>query len=243
LSAPTNRPSAAGQHAGDQRDDDVEDDRQQQRLPRDDDVGDAEQERGDRREGDDHDQVVDRDLDERVVRVAAGQLAPHEDHRGARGDAEEDRAGDVLPRLGLGQQAGEHVQEEQGRQRGHRERLDQPVDDQRDHEALRAPADVADGAEVDLDHHRVDHHPDQGRDDEVDVGQLERADRREQARREVAEGDAGEDAQRDPHAEVALEDAEGAGWLVGHGIAFGRFGGQRPPIRALRRRIVRGSRQ
>jgi len=46
---------------------------------------------------------------------------------------------------------------------------------------------------------------------EVDVGVLEGADRGEHVRHEVAERDAGGDAEGDPHAEVALEDPERAG--------------------------------
>jgi hypothetical protein len=59
--------------------------------------------------------------------------------------------------------------EEQHAEQCHRERLDQPIDDERQREALRAAADVADREPVDLDHHRIDHHPDERGDDEIDV--------------------------------------------------------------------------
>src|SRR5690606_21787866 len=57
-----------------QGNDDVETDREKQGFPQYFDVGYAEQQRNDRREGEDHDDVVERHLYQRVVRVAAGQL-------------------------------------------------------------------------------------------------------------------------------------------------------------------------
>jgi hypothetical protein len=50
----------------------------------------------DRRKQDEHGQVVDRHLHQRVRRVAARQIAPHENHRCAWSGRQDDRAGDVL---------------------------------------------------------------------------------------------------------------------------------------------------
>ena len=50
-------------------------------------------------------------------------------------------------------------------------------------QAARALAHVPDRREVNLDHHRVDHQPDEDGDDEVDVGEFQCGHRLEQARR------------------------------------------------------------
>ena len=68
-----------------------------------------------RRERKDQDEVVDRDLGEGVVGVAVGELAPHEHHRGARGDSEQDHAGDVFVCFTRWDEVGEHESEEQVR--------------------------------------------------------------------------------------------------------------------------------
>ena len=56
---------------------------------------------------------------------------------------------------------------------GHRERLHEPVDDDRERQSLRSVSDMAKRREVDVHHHRVDHHPDQHRDDEIHRCDLE----------------------------------------------------------------------
>ena len=58
--------------------------------------GPVHQEADDRREQDQHDQVIDRDLHQRVGRVAVGQVTPDEDHRRAGSGGQDDAAGDVL---------------------------------------------------------------------------------------------------------------------------------------------------
>ena len=57
---------------------------------------------------------------------------------------------------------------------------------------------LAERGEIDLDQHRHDHQPDQHRHRQVDLGDLGAADGLEDARHDVAERDAGDDAQRDP---------------------------------------------
>ena len=66
-------------------------------------------------------------------------------------------------------QAGENVLEKQNAERRHGKRLDQPVDDQRDAQALRFPADILERGKVDVDHHRVDHDPDEHGHHQVDL--------------------------------------------------------------------------
>jgi len=91
---------AARGDPGKKGDDDVEPDREQQHLPRHHDFCDPEQEDNEGREDNDHDQVVDRDLDHRVGRIVPGQLAPDEDHGGAGCGAEQGQPRDILARRG-----------------------------------------------------------------------------------------------------------------------------------------------
>src|SRR5215207_6943919 len=91
--------AAARQHAAphdlrnDDRNDDVENDGQQQGFPRDGDRRQAEQQSNDRREREHHDDVVERDLAEREMRLAVRQVAPHEYHGGARRRRQQNEAG------------------------------------------------------------------------------------------------------------------------------------------------------
>ena len=191
--------------AGGQRYHHVKHDRQQQGLPGHDDVGNAEQQRRDRREGEHHDDVVDGDLNQRIVGVAAHQLTPHEHHRCTRRHPEQDHAGDVLARALRIDQAGEQVFEEEHAERRHGKRFDQPVDHQGDAQPLGLPADVLERGEVDVDHHRVNHDPDEHRDNEVDVGVFKIRDPLETGGNPRAEADPGDDAQRYPDREVAFK--------------------------------------
>ena len=68
-----------------------------------------------------------------------------------------------------GIQRREELGEEQPAEQRHRERLHQPVHEERDEEARWAAADAPDRREVDLQHHRVDHQPDQHGDRDVDL--------------------------------------------------------------------------
>ncbi len=75
-------------------------------------------------------------------------------------------------------------------------------------------ADLAERGKVDLDQHGNDHEPDQGRHRQIDVGDFHRADRMKYAWRQMAEDDAGDDAQRDPNGEIAFEQGH-YGFLCG----------------------------
>jgi hypothetical protein len=188
-----------------QRDHHVKHHRQEQCLPWHRDVRDAQKERHDRREGEDHYDVVQRHLHERVVRIAPGQLRPDEDHRSAGRRAQKDQPCDVLTRVGRVDQVGKEVFEEQHAQRGHREWLDQPVDDHRDHQALGLAPDAAEAAQVHADHHRVDHRPDQDRHDQVDGGVFDRGERREKTGKDLAQRQPREDRGQHPEAQETLE--------------------------------------
>ena len=132
-------PPLAEQHAGGQRNDDEDEHRVEQHLERHVERGGAaHEEPDDRREQHQHDQVVHRDLDERVGGIAVGEVAPDEDHRRARRRRQDDAAGDVLVGVSCRNPGGEDVPEEHPREERHRERLHEPVDEQRDEEAARA---------------------------------------------------------------------------------------------------------
>ena len=168
------------------RHDDVEADREQKRLPRHGDGRQAEQQAHDRRECKHHDRVVEGDLGQREVGFAVGQVAPDEHHGRAGCRREQDEAGDIAVDLVGRQPRREQVADEQPAQRGHRERLYRPVDEQCHADAAPVLADLADGGEIDLDQHRDDHQPDQDGDRQVDVGDLGRTDGVEDGGKEMA---------------------------------------------------------
>ena len=210
-------------HARRQRQHDVKHGGEHQRLPGHGHVGHAQQKGGDGREGHHHDEVVDGHLHQRVVGVALHQLAPDEHHGRARCHAQQDHAGDVFagrPRIDPGR---EQVLKEQYAQRRHGERLDEPVDHQREQQPARLLAHVLDGAPVDLDHHRVDHHPDEHGHHQVDMRHLQPGDGLEGTGRQQPQAHARQDAQAHPNGQISLEQPHVTPpWLAA----------QRPPVAA-----------
>ena len=90
-----------------------------------------------------------------------GQPAPDEHHcRTGRG-GQQDQSGDVAVDLFGGQQRREQLPDEQPTEQGHRKWLDQPVHKQRHADAFDVLPHFMERAEVHLDQHRNDHHPDQ----------------------------------------------------------------------------------
>ena len=67
--------------------------------------------------------------------------------------------------------------------------------------------DLAQGGEIDLEQHRHDHEPDQHGDRQIDLRHRRVADDVEDARHQLAEGDADDDAERHPEGEEAFEHA------------------------------------
>ena len=197
-------------HAGQQRQHYVEHGGQQQGGPRHREFGHPQQEGGDGREGHHHDEVVDRDLHERVVRVPPNQLAPDEYHGGAGGHTQQDHPGDVLLRIRRRHPSRKHELEEEHPEPRHGEGLDQPVHHQGQRQALRASAHLAHATPVDLDHHRVDHDPDEHGYHQVDVRHFQCRHGLEQAGDGEPEGDPGPDAQGHPQGEEAFEQSHGA---------------------------------
>ena len=90
----------------------------------------------------------------------------------------------------------------------HRERLDCPVDDECDHQSLGIPADAHDAAEVDLEHHGIDHEPDEDSHRDRDVVDVHTTQSSNDAREQPTEKDPTDHAQRHPQTQVLLEDAQ-----------------------------------
>ena len=159
--------SSARQPARCQRNHDEHDDRGDEHFRRHDHVGDAAQKHHDGCEGDEHDEVIHRHLYERINRITIGEVAPHENHcRAGRGGEDDEPGGIILGRLRLDPRT-ENMLHEQPRQEGHAERLDQPVDEQRHCQPLGFARDAAERGEVHLEHHRINHQPDEHGDGDV----------------------------------------------------------------------------
>jgi len=103
------------------------------------------------------------------------------------------------------------VADEQPAQQRHRERLDQPVDEQRHADAPQVLTHPRQRAEVHLQQHGDDHHPDEQAHRQVDPRHLQRAHGAGRARQPLAERNARHDAQQHPHGEVALEHRHAGG--------------------------------
>jgi hypothetical protein len=140
---------------------------------------------------------------------AARQTAPDKDHRRAGRRRQQDQAGDVAVQLVGGQHGRKQVADEQPGQKRHRERLHQPVHEQRHADAAHVLSHLVQRAEVDLHQHRDDHDPDQQAHRQIDLRDFHAADGLEYAGQELSERDARHDAQEHPDGQVPLENAHG----------------------------------
>lgn len=120
------------------------------------------------------------------------------------------------------------LEEEPGQER-HTERLDQPVHHQCDQEPLGSSGNPTDGREVHLQHHGIDHQPEENADGDIDLGtftEFELAQQRGEAGGQFAQGDSHDHAKADPDREVAFKKGEPFGWRR----AVGRFRGHQAPL-------------
>ena len=207
LAAMRHKP-ASPQLRGDDRQNDIEHDRQKQRRPRHRDRGQAQQQPDDRGEGEHHDRVVERYLAQREVRVAVGQVRPDEDHRRAGRGGEQNEPGDIAVDLHFRQKRAEQKADEQPAEQRHAERLDEPVDADRDGDAAPRRGHPVERGKIDLDQHRHDHQPDQDGDRDVDLGHGHPAECVKRRRHEAPEHDPGEDAQRHRQRQIAFENTQ-----------------------------------
>jgi len=114
-----------------------------------------------------HDQIIDRNLDQRIGRIALRELRLDEDHGRTGGRAEQDEPADIFLSVLWRDRVREQEFEKQDSQRRQGERLYQPIDGQRDDQPLWTLADMAEGRKVHIHHHGVDHGSDEGRPHEV----------------------------------------------------------------------------
>ena len=151
-------------------DDDKENHREKERHPRDGDAADAQQQTDDGNEGCQDDQVVGSDLHKGVGGIPFGKVTPYEYHRRTGGRSKQYGPCKVLSCCLLRQNGFvQHEKEEQGDEI-HRERLDEPVGHPGDNEALGVLSNLLDTVKVNLEHHRVDHEPDENGYRDGDIG-------------------------------------------------------------------------
>jgi hypothetical protein len=163
--------------------------------------------------------VVHRHLRHREQRVAVGQPAPDEDHRGAGRGGQQDQAGDVAVEL-VGRQPSARIDmaDEHPAQQRHREGLHQPVYEQRHADAFDMLIRTSlHRAEIHLDQHRDDHHPDQQADRQIDARHFDPPRAWKGAGNHWPSSDAGDDAEENPEREPAFEHA--------HRCMGGKLGG------------------
>lgn len=177
-------------------------------------VGNAAQEHHDRREGEQHDQVVDGHLNQGVCRVPIRKVGPYKNHGRTGSGGKDDEAGRVVLCRFRIDPPGKHVLHEKPGQQRHAEGLDQPVDKQGHHQSPGPSRDPRQGAEIHLQHHGVNHQPEKNPDGHVHLGSP--------AEFKVTEG-AGEPgphsaerhtrhhAEQDPDGEVTLEKIQAFG--------------------------------
>jgi hypothetical protein len=204
-----NRAMNLSNHSLPFRDDDEDQHRLQQNSKRNLETrGTGDEDLHDRREREQHDEIVDGHLHERVCGIAVRQIRPHEHHGRAWCCGQDDDAGCVLARELPSDQRKEKVLKEQPAKQRHRERLHEPVDRNRDQQSLRPPPRAHDRSEIDLEHHGVDHQPDQQRHRHVDVTagpEFEMLQCAYGVGQKLAEDQARSHAEPDPERQVALE--------------------------------------
>ena len=187
------------------RNDDEQRDREDECCPGYGDAADAEQKADNRHKSHKDNKVVDGDLNERIGCVASRQIAPNKHHRRAGGSPEKHRSGKILVGQPDRYQMLENNEEEKPSDAEHRERFYEPVGDTCDQNAFRTLAYVHHALEVDLQHHGVDHHPNQDGDRYRHIGVFPLAERSRESRDEIADSYARYDAKRDPNAQIFLK--------------------------------------
>ena len=149
---------------------------------------------------------VEQDLEDRVeghqprgvLGVAAGQVVPHDHHRDAAGEPDQDQTGHVL---------GGVAQEDHG-QREHQQRPDDPVLDQRQGEDPDVAEDAPDLLVADLRQRRVHHQDQADRDRDRGRPDAEPVEERHDPRQQVPERDPARHGREDPDRQIAVEDLE-----------------------------------
>ena len=223
-----------GQDPGDERDAEVDEHALRDLRHRDLDDGPLEPEPG-RQHRDEHvgEDRVEQDLEDRVegheaggvLGVAAREVVPHDDHRDAPGEPDQDEPGHVL----------RVVAQEDHRQREHQQRTDDPVLDQRQREDPHVPEDPADLLVADLRERRVHHQDQADRDRDRGRPHAQPVEEGDDPRDDDPEEDPADHGGEDPHRQIAVEQLEAA---LGGRCSDGRDQGT-PRSRAVKRSVGR----
>ena len=152
---------SAGECTGDEWHHHKQSDRKKERIPWHKHVVYTQKKFNDRNKGHQDNEVVGRDLHDRIGRVAFRQVAPDKDHRRAGRGTQKHSTGQIVFRQFLRNEVLENNVEKEPCDAKHREWFDQPVGDPRDEEAFRVFPDMLHALKVDLHHHRINHDPDQ----------------------------------------------------------------------------------
>ncbi|MBK7399566.1 MAG: hypothetical protein IPJ34_25730 [Myxococcales bacterium] len=144
-----------------------------------------------------------------VLGVTLREVVPHDHHRDAPGQADEDQPEHVL---GL-------VPEEHDREREHQDRADDPVLHQRQGEDLLVAEDEAELLVADLGERRVHHDDEPDRDGHRGGADAEPREPRRERRHPEAERDPDAHREEDPQRQEAVEETELPGYgVVRHGV-------------------------
>ncbi len=151
----------AGEPTGSKGNDHEQDDREEQRHPGNAYAADAEQQSYDGNECNKDDQVIGGYLDQGVRRIALCEVAPYKYHCSAGCGSEQHRPRKVLTcQIPWNECLIDHVEEEHG-DCVHCKGLDEPVGHPGYHQAPGILSHLLDAVKVDLEHHRIDHEPDE----------------------------------------------------------------------------------
>ncbi len=203
----------AGDDAAGQRDHHEQHHGQDQRIPGDLHPAHAQQEGHDGGEGQQDDQVVGSNLHHGIGGVALCQVTPYEHHRRAGRSTQQDGPGQVAFRQVSRDQGFEHHIEEKPRDAKHGEGLDEPVGHPGHVQSLGVLPDIPDALEVHLEHHGVDHQPDQDGDGDGHIGILKSPQEGRNARQVLPDQHTRGHAQQHPQGQVFFKEANAALFL------------------------------
>ena len=179
-------------------------------------MGHAQEEFHDRHEKDKDDEIIRCDLDDSIRRIPFCQRAPDEDHGRTGSRPQEHGAGKVLRRNVRRYPRFEYDEEEETGDAVHGERLDEPVHDPCDDEALRIFPDFPDAFKVDLHHHGINHDPDEDGDRYGNPCNRHISKKSRHGRRGFTNKHAGGHAEKYPDRQVAVEEADAFLFFLAH---------------------------
>ena len=175
---------------------------------------DASQQHHDRRKSKNHDQVINGNLCQCVRAIAIGEVAPNEDHRRARSSGENDQADDIVFsgfRIDPSEYIAEEGCDEKPTKSRHAEGLHDPIHKERDEQSSWLSENASDPTEVDLQHHGINHEPNENGDRDVHMGiraEFPSPDAVRQIRVKATQSKADGHAGKYPNSQVAFKEIE-----------------------------------